>query len=134
MIAERKAAGPRLAFSDVVVTSGPVAYITGQGPIRDGEAVGSGLREQAEVTLDNLLRAVESVGSRVELVARCTCYLADLADYDIFDDVYRKYFKAELPARTTIGAGLLRGILVEVDAIAAVPAAGEVPVEPVSSR
>lgn len=47
-------------------------------------------------------------------------FLADIGDFDAFNDVYRDYVAEPYPARTTI-ACVLRGIQVEVDLVAAVP-------------
>ena len=55
---------------------------------------------------------------------RVTVYLSDLALFDEFNAVYVEAFSHRpLPARTTIGAKLVRPELrVELDVIAAVPA------------
>lgn len=47
---------------------------------------------------------------------------ADIGDFDLMNNVYEKAFSAPYPARTTVQAGLGRGVLVEVDAIAHQPA------------
>jgi enamine deaminase RidA (YjgF/YER057c/UK114 family) len=52
-------------------------------------------------------------------VVKSTVHLADLNDFDAFNGVYREFFKAPFPVRTTVGSSLL-DILVEIDVIAEV--------------
>jgi 2-iminobutanoate/2-iminopropanoate deaminase len=56
------------------------------------------------------------------LVVRVTVYRADEHDWGTFNEVYRTVFSPPFPTRAVVGAQL-RGILVEIAAIAAVPAA-----------
>lgn len=50
---------------------------------------------------------------------RTGVFLKDLRDYERFNDVYRRYFPSNPPARTTVEAARLpRDVLVEIDAIA----------------
>ena len=46
-----------------------------------------------------------------------SAYLADIADWDAFNEVYRETFSAPYPTRTTI-ACQLHGALVEINAVA----------------
>jgi 2-iminobutanoate/2-iminopropanoate deaminase len=69
--------------------------------------------------LDNLKAVLEAAGSGMDRVARTTIYLADLGDFAAVNQVYAAYFEGAPPARATIQvAGLPRGALVEIDAIA----------------
>jgi 2-iminobutanoate/2-iminopropanoate deaminase len=51
----------------------------------------------------------------------CLVHLADLADFERFNAVYERYFPEPRPVRTTVGAALLGGALVELTAIAGRP-------------
>jgi 2-iminobutanoate/2-iminopropanoate deaminase len=52
-------------------------------------------------------------------VVRTTCYLADLADFPLFNEIYGSRFGSESPGRSTVQvAKLPLGALVEVDCIA----------------
>jgi 2-iminobutanoate/2-iminopropanoate deaminase len=56
-------------------------------------------------------------------VVKTTIYLADLRDFGAVNEVYARYFSAQPPARATVQvAGLPRGALVEIDAIAVIDA------------
>jgi hypothetical protein len=67
--------------------------------------------------MENVRRLLEAAGARMDQVVKCTCYLADIADFQAFDAVYREAFGGLLPARTTVQAGLM-GIKIEIDAMA----------------
>jgi 2-iminobutanoate/2-iminopropanoate deaminase len=49
-----------------------------------------------------------------------TVYLADPGDWEAFNEIYHEIFSPPYPSRTAVGARL-RGILIEVSAIAARP-------------
>jgi reactive intermediate/imine deaminase len=74
--------------------------------------------EQAVQTFENVKAIVEAAGSSLAKVLRVNVYLADLEDFNKMNEVYRRYFSADFPARTTIGAQLLLSMLIEVDCIA----------------
>jgi 2-iminobutanoate/2-iminopropanoate deaminase len=98
-----------------------ILYVAGQGPLDVGGRVrGDTLEEQARATLDNLKAIVEAAGGNLSDVVKVNVYLADMSDWPPFNDVYREYFQKPFPARTAVQAGL-RGIMVEVDAIAHLP-------------
>jgi len=111
---------PAGAYSPGVRTAN-LLFVSGQTP-RDpatGQIVGTTIEEQARITLDNLLRILHAGGARREDVVSVTVYLADDNDWGAFDQVYRSIFTAPFPTRAVVGASL-RGILVEVSAIAAI--------------
>lgn len=102
---------PALVFGDFVMVSG-------QGPITpQGEIVNGSVAEETRMTLENVKKLLEASGSNMSQVVKCTCYLADIKDFDEFDAVYREFFNAPYPARSTVEAGL-KGIKVEIDAMA----------------
>lgn len=99
------------------VRMGPLLVISGQGPLTpDGEIIPGDITTQTRNTMENIRRLVEAGGGRMDQVIRCGCFLADMSDFNAFDAVYRTYFDAPYPARTTVEAGL-DGILVEIDAL-----------------
>ena len=52
---------------------------------------------------------------------KVTAFLSDLADFPGYNEAYRECFTAPYPARTTVGALLPDGILVEIEAVARTP-------------
>ena len=70
--------------------------------------------------LANLERVLTVGGASLAHVVSVTVYLADEQDWGRFNDVYKTVFSPPYPTRAVVGASL-RGILVEVSAIALVP-------------
>lgn len=105
------------------VVHGGVAYLAGQVALdpRSGEVVGGAIEEQAERVLANLEAVLAAAGSSWGRVLRVGVYLADMADFPRFNAVYERFLGGARPARSTVQvAALPLGLLVEVDAIAAV--------------
>jgi 2-iminobutanoate/2-iminopropanoate deaminase len=100
-----------LALNELVFVSGqrPVSATTGQIPAT--------FEEQATLVLENLMRVLGAAGSGPGLVAKVTVHLADLANFVVFNRIYRQFFDPPFPARTTVGS-TLRGIQVEIDCTA----------------
>jgi 2-iminobutanoate/2-iminopropanoate deaminase len=115
-----KAIGP---YSQAI-RAGNLVFCSGQIPLdyQTGEMVGSGdVRVQARRVMDNLQAVLKAAGTSLSQVVKTTIYLQDLADFGAVNEVYGSYFAAAPPARATVQvAGLPRGALVEIDAIAVV--------------
>ena len=112
---------PKGAYSPATRV-GDLIFVSGQVPrdVRTGELLGADIRSQSTAVLGNLRRVLEAAGATLEHVVSVTVYLADPDDWGAFNDVYREIFRPPYPARAVVGASL-RGILVEVSAVAAVP-------------
>jgi 2-iminobutanoate/2-iminopropanoate deaminase len=110
-------AGP---YSPGIVVDERLVFVSGQGPVRDGETIRSTIEEETRIVLDNVRTVLEAAGARIEDAVRCGVFLADLADFEAMNAVYAEFFGDPPPARTTIGA-LLPGIKVEIDCIAVLP-------------
>jgi len=116
------AGAPPTGSYSAALVGNDLVFVSGQGPIDpQGEIVAGTIESETELTLRNIEALLVAAGSGLDRVLKCTCYLADIADFDRFDAVYRRVFGAHLPTRTTVGAGL-GGIKVEIDAIACVAA------------
>jgi 2-iminobutanoate/2-iminopropanoate deaminase len=104
-----------LAAGGLVFCSGQIALDPGTG-----EMVGPGdVRAQARRVMENLGAVLAAAGSGWDRVVKTTIYLADLADFAPVNEIYGSYFPSVKPARATVQvAGLPRGALVEIDAIA----------------
>ncbi len=97
-------------------------YISGQIPIdhKTGSIISGTIEDEADVVLDNIKIIIEEAGASMKDVLKTTCYLADMDDFERFNNVYKKYFRQDFPARTTLQAGRLPlGVRVEIDAIVA---------------
>ena len=115
-----RAIGP---YSQAVV-AGSLVFCSGQIPLdpQTGEMVGAGdVKLQAKRVMENLRAVLTAAGTSFERVVRTTIFLQDLADFAHVNEVYGSYFKDAPPARATVQvAGLPKGALVEIDAIAVV--------------
>jgi 2-iminobutanoate/2-iminopropanoate deaminase len=114
---------PAGAYSPGIVAEGRLLFVSGQGPLRDGQVVTGTIEEETEIVLGNLRTVVEAAGATLADVVRCGVFLADLADFAAMNAVYERFFGEPLPARTTVGAHLPQ-IKVEIDCIAILPEPG----------
>ena len=106
---------------------GEMILTSGQGPVdmTTGVYRPMSFDEEARLTLDNLRAVLDQAGSSMRDVLRVTVYLASMDDYGRFNEIYREYFTAPLPARSCIAAaGLAFGMKLELDAMARVSPAG----------
>jgi 2-iminobutanoate/2-iminopropanoate deaminase len=101
------------------IVAGGFAFVSGQGPLEPetGGLVGADLAQQTRATLNNVERVLAAAGASLADVVRVDAYLADLSEFDIYDNAFREVFGDKLPTRTTVGA-VLSGILIEINAIA----------------
>lgn len=107
---------PVVADGDLVYTAGQVAFD------ERGELVPGGMEAQVRRTLENLTACLRAAGCGLEHVLKVNAYLADLGEFETYNAVYREFFREPYPARTTVGALLPGGILVEIEAVARRPA------------
>ena len=106
----------------VVVEGGRTLYTSGQIALdpATGQVVGGGdVKLQTERVLDNLQAILVAAGMDFGNVVRCGIFLADLQDFGVVNELYGVRFSVVPPARATVQvAGLPKGVLVEIDAIA----------------
>lgn len=97
-----------------------LVFTSGQIPIdpATGEVVSGGITEQSEMVMKNLCAVLKAGGSSCEKALKCTCFLADMADFTAFNEVYAKYM-VNKPARSCVAVKTLpKNVLVEVECIA----------------
>ena len=93
-------------------------YVAGQGPLDViSGRVPEGVSSQTRQVLNNIRTILEAGGSSMDEVVKTTVHLADLKDFEAFNEVYQEFFTEPYPVRTTVGSQLY-GILVEIDVIA----------------
>ena len=113
-----KALGP---YSQGYVHNG-VLYTAGQiainPEVNDVEA--TTIEAQTEQVCKNLGEVLKEAGTSFDKVLKTTCFLADRSDFAAFNEVYGKYFTSK-PARSCVAVKTLpKGVLCEVELIAAV--------------
>ena len=113
-----KALGP---YSQGYVHNG-VLYTAGQiainPEVNDVEA--TTIEAQTVQVCKNLGEVLKEAGTSFDNVLKTTCFLADMSDFAAFNEVYGKYFTSK-PARSCVAVKTLpKGVLCEVELIAAV--------------
>ena len=96
-------------------------FTSGQIPVNPADGtVPEGIAAQAEQSCKNVGAILEAAGLSYENVIKTTCFLADMGDFGAFNGVYEKFFVSK-PARSCVAVKELpKGVLCEVEAIAAV--------------
>ena len=113
-----RASNPVFSYSQGIAF-GDLLFIAGQVPRNPlTGVVPATFIEQARQTLDNLSEVALAGGTSLANAVKVNVYLDDLESIHDLETIYRDYFSAPFPVRTTVRAGL-RGYLVEIDAIVA---------------
>ena len=96
-----------------------IVYTSGQIPVDPTTGnVPEGIAAQAEQSCKNVGAILEAAGVGFERVFKTTCFLADMADFAAFNEVYAEYFTSK-PARSCVAVKELpKGVLCEIEAIA----------------
>jgi 2-iminobutanoate/2-iminopropanoate deaminase len=103
------------------IDTGALVFLSGQVGLdpATGTIVEGGIEAQAERVMRNLSAVLDAAGLTFDDVAKTTCFLADIADFEAFNKVYARFVSDPPPARSTFAvAALPRGGLIEVEAIA----------------
>ncbi|WP_288848470.1 RidA family protein [Mitsuokella jalaludinii] len=110
------AVGP---YSQAIEANG-VLYCSGQIAINpaEGKIVAKTIEEQAEQCCRNVEAVLKEAGTDMGHVVKTTCFLAEIADFKAFNEVYAKHFISK-PARSCVAVkNLPAGALCEVEVTA----------------
>ena len=118
VIATEKAPGAIGPYSQGFIAGGFV-YTSGQIPVNPADGtVPEGIAAQTEQSCKNVGAILEAAGSGYDKVIKTTCFLADIADFSAFNEVYAKHFTSK-PARSCVAVkDLPKGVLCEIEAVA----------------
>ena len=118
IIATEKAPGAIGPYSQGYEVNGMV-FTSGQIPVDPATGnIPEGVAAQAEQSCKNVGEILKAAGSGYDKVVKTTCFLAEIADFAAFNEVYAKYFVSK-PARSCVAVkDLPKGVLCEVEAIA----------------
>ncbi len=95
-----------------VFSSGQIPIVPESGEIPEG------IEAQARQSCKNVGEILKAAGVGYENVIKTTCFLADMADFAAFNQVYEEYFVSK-PARSCVAVKELpKGVLCEVEAVA----------------
>ena len=118
IINTNKAPGAIGPYSQGMEANGFV-FSSGQIPVNPetGE-IPEGIEAQARQSCENVGAILKAAGIGYEQVIKTTCFLADMADFGAFNQVYEEFFVSR-PARSCVAVKELpKGVLCEVEAIA----------------
>ena len=98
-------------------TAGQIAIDTATGQVVTGNVAA-----QTERVMANLAAVLATVGATWKDVVKTTVYLHDMNEFPVVNEVYGKVIGDARPARSTVQVSALpRGVLVEIDAVVAIP-------------
>lgn len=107
-----------LPFSAAVEANGFI-YVSGQASVDEQGAIVSGdFEQEIRRSMLNVQRILEAVGLDLGDVVRVTSYVHDPAHLPQYNTLYREFFSAPFPARTTITSCLSIALKFEIDVIA----------------
>lgn len=110
-----------LPFSPTRTAAGFV-FLSGQGGfLPGGELAGDSIDAQTEQTIHNIAALLAEHDCALADVVSCLVHLSDLADFRRFNEIYAAHFPEPRPVRTTVGAHLVSGMLVEITVVACKP-------------
>lgn len=102
------------------VQFGNLLFVSGQIALdpKTGELVEGNIEVQTRQVLENVKAIIESTGTTLQNVLKCSCFLNSIEDFAKFNSIYDSYFKESLPARETVEvARLPKDVLVEISVI-----------------
>jgi 2-iminobutanoate/2-iminopropanoate deaminase len=101
---------------------GDFVFLAGQvgRDLATGE-VGETIEEQTEATLATIEKLLAAAGCSRSDVVSCLVHLSDISLFARYNAVYERFFPEPRPVRTTVGAQLVGGLLVEITAVACRP-------------
>ncbi|MCQ2480773.1 MAG: RidA family protein [Clostridia bacterium] len=118
-VATNNAPGAIGPYSQAVKVNG-LLFTSGQIAINPatGAVEADTIQGQTEQVCKNVKAIVEAAGTSMDKVVKTVCFLADIADFAAFNEIYGNYFTSK-PARSCVAVkDLPKGVLCEVEAIA----------------
>jgi enamine deaminase RidA (YjgF/YER057c/UK114 family) len=107
-------------FSDATVVNG-IIYLSGAiGTLPDGSLISGGIADETRQTMMNIKNRLGKMGGSMDDIFKCTCMLADIKDWPLMSQEYKKFFNPDkLPARSAFaGSGLALGAKLEIECMA----------------
>ena len=99
--------------------AGDLIFVSGQASVdEEGAIVSDTFRNEMDRSINNVSKILAQAGLTLRDVVQCRCYLAQAADLEQYNQLYREYFQAPFPARTTLVNCLGSRIKFEIDVIA----------------
>lgn len=107
-----------LPFSPAVRV-GDVVYVSGQASVdATGKIVSDTFEGEFRRSIENMRLVLQAAGCSLKDVVQTRNYVRDPADVPRYNELYREYFSAPFPARTTITNCLPPTLKYEVECVA----------------
>ena len=107
-----------LPFSPCVKV-GDLLFVSGQASVdAEGAIVSDTFEGEVRRAIANLKKVLEDAGSDLQHVVQTRNYVRDPADLTAFNALYKEYFTAPFPARTTITHCLPASLRFEIECVA----------------
>ena len=119
-IIETKKAPAAIGPYSQAITTGGLVFTSGQIPTdpASGSIAANDIAGQARQAIQNLAAVLEAAGSGLDKVVKTTCFLTDINDFAVFNEIYEELFPGK-PARSCVEvSNLPKGALVEIEAVA----------------
>jgi len=91
-----------------VIRANGFVFVSGMPPmdLETGKVGRADIVKQTELCLENVKRCLEAAGSSLDKVVKVTIYIANSAYFPTVNEIYKRYFTSEPPARTfaTVGS------------------------------
>ena len=102
------------------IKSGNILFTSGQIAInpQSSRVEATDIKGQTEQVCKNISALLEASGTSFDKVIKTTCFLADMSDFALFNEIYATYFTSK-PARSCVAVKTLpKNVLVEIEVIA----------------
>jgi 2-iminobutanoate/2-iminopropanoate deaminase len=102
------------------VSFGPLLFISGQvsKDLKTGNPQPGTIEEETEQVLGNIEAILKEAGSSLQHVIKTTVFLRNIEEFQRMNEVYKRHFSQESPARSTVGVTLAGNYKVEIEAVA----------------
>ena len=111
------------APTSAVTRHGDTLYVSGFPPFDTGTGtvLEAPIEQQTEIVLEQMKLCLETAGSSLENVLKCTVYCTSVEKFAAVNAVYARYFPKNPPARVFVGVAAWPGPFdIEIDCVAAV--------------
>lgn len=119
IISTKNAPGAVGPYSQAV-KAGNLVFASGQIPLdpATGELVNGDVQKATERSLENVKAILEAAGTSLDKVVKTTVFVKNMSDFAAVNEVYARYFKKDMPARSCVEVKLPKDALVEIEVIA----------------
>lgn len=100
---------------NVIFTAG----ITANDPVTQEMIAPGDIAGQTEQIMKNLKAILEAAGSDLDHIIKTLVFVKDIDEFPKFNEVYKKFFPIDPPARSTMQVGKFNGdMVIEIEAVA----------------